>query len=330
MPISSHSASCLAISQAFAAEMDQIELAGSSPVIERLRMQVQRIAPHFRSVLLSGEAGTGKESVARALHAMGRPSVGVDSPLVVCHAADLEHILAGCMAVEGMDATGGRGNELVRRTLFLDRLSDVCLEIQDRMLRALDGHGRAQGEFRASWEIDVRIIASTTEDLKAMASAGRFRPELYRRLATVEIAIPRLRERMEDLRVVADGFVRRFASRCGRDVPEIADEAMARMRLYHWPGNLCELESVLQTAVFACKVPRIEARHLPTLAEPSNPSPSTRRGGSVRLQDVVERHVLQVLKDCSGNKLRAAEMLGISRSTLYRMLDAGTASVNWQ
>ena len=322
MSISSHSASCLAIAapQAPVSEMDEVELAGSSAVIERLRMQVQRIGPHFRSVLLSGEAGTGKEAVARALYAMGRPSVGVDSPLVVCQPAELEHILAGYVAAEGLDAPGGSLNELGRRTLFLNRLSDACLEIQDRLLRALEEHG--------SWETEVRIIAATTKDLKAMASAGRFRQDLYRRLATVEIAVPPLRERMEDLREVAEGFVRRFASRCSSDVPEIADQAMERMRRYHWPGNLRELESVLQAAVLACKGGRIEAYHLPVFAEPGNLPAPTRLGSSVRLQDVVEQHVLEVLKECSGNKLRAAEMLGISRSTLYRMLDAGTTPVN--
>jgi DNA-binding NtrC family response regulator len=158
-------------------------------------------------------------------------------------------------------------------------------------------------------------------------STGRFRHELYQRLATVDIALPPLRERMEDFPELARYFLDRFAQRYGRGVREIADEAMERMQKHSWPGNVCELESVLQNGVLRSEGEVLEPHDLPPFAETGQPDKSTTgMGKNVRLQDVVEQHVLRVLKDCGGNKLRASEMLGISRSTLYRMLDAGVSA----
>jgi DNA-binding NtrC family response regulator len=158
-------------------------------------------------------------------------------------------------------------------------------------------------------------------------STGRFNHELYQRLATVHITLPPLRERMEDLPELARYFLERFAQLYGSGVREIADEAMEHMQKHLWPGNLCELESVLRNGVLRSDGEMLQSHDLPLLAETSEPEPSgTGVSRSVRLQDVVEQHVLRVLKECGGNKLRASEALGISRSTLYRMLDAGVSA----
>jgi DNA-binding NtrC family response regulator len=293
--------------------------------MRRLRLQVRRIGPHFRSVLVSGEAGTGKELVARALHAM---SQGASGPFVACQAAELEDALVECEA--GAEAAGTLGRLMKRSqrgTLFLHEISEMHLEAQGRLLRVLKEYELAQGRLEAPQKMDLRMIASTSEDLRALASTGRFRQELYQRLATVDIAVPRLRERIEDLPELARYFLRRFALVYGKGVHEIADEAMERMKTYRWPGNVRELESVLLSSVLQSKGAVLESHHLPVFTEASVwEQAAVEEGGSARLQDVVEQHVLRVLKDCGGNKLRAAEVLGISRSTLYRMLGAGIST----
>lgn len=312
MSISPSSANCVAIAPPpkRQAEAEQVEIVGSSAAMRRLRMQVRRIGPHFRSVLVSGEAGTGKELVARALHAMGP-----GGEFVVCRTAELEDALAGC-------------DMSFRGTLFLDEVSEIRLEAQDQLLRVLKKHERAQGHLESLQRIDLRIIASTRDDLRTLAFAGRFRQELYQRLATLEIAVPPLRERLEDLPELARFFLRRFGMTEGGSVDGIADETVKRLQRYPWPGNVRELEHVLQDGVMRSDGGRIEPHHLPALTEAGVVACATAASKGVRLQDVVEQHVLQVLKDCGGNKLRAAEMLGISRSTLYRMLEAGASSIS--
>ena len=215
----------------------------------------------------------------------------------------------------------------VRRTLFLDRLTDMPLAVQGRLLRVLTQHELTQSRVSAPQRMELRIIGSTEEDVKILVSTGRFRQELYQRLATVDIALPPLREHMEDLPELARHFLQRFAQLYGKSLREIADEAMERMQKYLWPGNVGQLESVLRNGVLRSEGEVLGAHHLPLIAEASQPEQSMAGvGKSVRLQDVVEQHVLGVLKNCGGNKLRASEMLGISRSTLYRMLDAGVST----
>jgi DNA-binding NtrC family response regulator len=299
-------------------------IVGSSAAIKRLRQQVRRIGPHFRTVLVSGEAGTGKELVARALHRMSPASGG---PFVVCRAAAIEEALAECEGASAGDEVGRSMKRPVRGTLFLHRISNMPLEMQDRVLRVLMQYEPTQSRGNVLQRMDLRIIATTEEDLRTLVSTGRFSQELCQRLATVDISLPPLRERMEDLPELAKHFLEGFAQRYGRDVCKITDEAMERMLKYSWPENVRELECVLRNAVLRSEGRVLEAHHLPLLATANEPEqPATNAGRSVRLQDVVEQHVLRVLKDCGGNKLRASELLGISRSTLYRMLDAGVSA----
>jgi DNA-binding NtrC family response regulator len=214
-----------------------------------------------------------------------------------------------------------------RGTLFLDRISEMPLEAQNRLLQRLTQHEVAQSRINAPQRMELRIITSTEEHLRILLSTGRFSQELYQRLATVDIALPPLRERMEDLPELARYFMERFARLYGRSICEIGDNAMERMQGYRWPGNISQLENVLRNGVLRSNDGIVELQHLPLFSDASEPEESpTRAPGSVRLQDVIEQHVLRVLRDCGGNKLRASEVLGISRSTLYRMLDAGVSA----
>jgi DNA-binding NtrC family response regulator len=304
------------------AARDESGIVGSGTAMKRLRQQVRRIGPHFRTVLVSGEAGTGKELVARALHRMSPVAGG---PFVVCQAAAMKDALAEGGGSDGAAADIGRlMKRSARGTLFLDRISDISLEAQGRLLRALTQHELTQSRLDTSGRTDLRIIASTEEDLKTSVSTGMFSQELYQRLATVDINLPPLRERMEDLPELARHFLERFAALSGRGVREITDEAMERMQKHLWPGNVSELGSVLRNGVLRSEGEMLELHHLPSFAAADQPEQSLAGASkSVRLQDVIEHHVLRVLKDCGGNKLRASELLGISRSTLYRMLDSG-------
>jgi DNA-binding NtrC family response regulator len=172
------------------------------------------------------------------------------------------------------------------------------------------------------------MIAATSENLKILASAGRFQQELYQRFAMVEITLPPLRARRDDIPDLAKYFMSQLAPLYRRKVPTISDEAMERMLNYSWPGNVRELKGIVRSSLSRVEGEVLETHHLPALAE-VDVSPSAAEGiaESARLQDVVEQHVLRVLKDCGGNKVRAAEVLGISRSTLYRMMDASASAV---
>jgi DNA-binding NtrC family response regulator len=303
---------------AAAGEKHEYEIVGSSAAVRRLRLQIRRIGPHFRTVLIQGEAGTGRELVARALHEM---SQGAGGPFVVCHATDIANAAAD---EERMEAIGRLMKIAQRGTLFLAGVGEMPLEVQGPMLNALKRYELAQVRVNASQRADLRMIASTVEDLKILVSTGRFRQELYQRLATVDIALPPLREHMEDLPELVRHFLHRSTSLYGKSIHRISESAMERMQRYRWPGNVRELESVLRNGVVQSEGRVLESCHLPMFAEEIAPErPAMGASESARLQDVVERHVLRVLKDCRGNKLRAAEVLGISRSTLYRMLDAG-------
>jgi DNA-binding NtrC family response regulator len=297
-------------------EGDGLQMVGTGPAMVHLRMQVQRIGPHFRTVVFSGEAGTGKELAARALH---RLSHGADGPFVLWRAGEVPAedpdtaIAAASADIDGLvkKAHGG--------TLFFDGINEMPLEVQSHLLRVLRRQEGSQVEVDASHKMHVRMIASTRDDLRGLASAGRFLQELYQRLATVEITLPPLRERREDIPELAMLFLARLALRFGKSVDEISEAAMRRLEAHPWPGNVRELEKVLRHGVERCRGEVLEVGDLLMLAD----GPAMADGfEAVRLQDAVEQHVLRVLKNCAGNKLRAAELLGISRSTLYRMLDA--------
>lgn len=283
------------------------EIVGDSAAMKRLRLQIRRIGPHFRAVLIHGERGTGKHLVARALH---QESVRTDGAFVV---AAFGNRISYLMKM----ARGG--------TLFFDGIDEASLELQDELLEALRRQEWSQEGLAAPQRLSTRIAASTEQDLRGLVASGRFRQELYQRIAMVQIAVPPLRERMEDVPALAMHFVAGLEKRY-RQAITIGKDAMELLKSHCWPGNVQELEDALANAVLQNERGEIQARQL-TLSTASpeiDPSETSTGdvGGTARLQEVMDRHVLRVLHDCGGNKLKAAEILGISRSTLYRMLDS--------
>jgi DNA-binding NtrC family response regulator len=268
-----------------------------------------------------GERGAGKKSVARAIHAL---SSGVRGEFVVAPAAAFaESVATSDAARPAAYAAATTLLESARGgTLYLQGMGELSSGQQAGLLRFLgsfEEHRLKTDQPRAG----LRILVSSDRDLRTLAAIGQFRQDLYSRLSWVEIFVPALRERLEDIPELAESMLRRFAEQTGESPKLLADSTIERLREPQWTDNLPGLRSVVTHAAALAEGAIIEPRHLLMLVEPRfDRRAATPPARPDRLDDVIEQHVLAVLTRCGGNKLRAAEMLGISRSTLYRMLDA--------
>ena len=285
-------------------------LLGNSVAVRQLRSQIQRIAPHFRAALIRGERGVGKELAARAIHAL---SPSADGPFVMFH---------------GTGHAGRPGQEVFESarggTLYLWGIETLSPALQGELLGIMDeGQWRWPGSQHAGRDgterrrAHIRILAASNRDLGALAAAGQFHQELYERLSAVEIFVPALRQRIEDIPSLAAWLLRDSEPATGQCPKHLAESTIAQLQKYPWANNLRELESVIARSAALAEGATIEPRHVLVRVDSEN-TPST--PPLDRLRDVVEKHMLEVLSRCNGNKLRAAELLGISRSTLYRML----------
>jgi transcriptional regulator with PAS, ATPase and Fis domain len=196
------------------------------------------------------------------------------------------------------------------------------LSTQAKLLRALQNHEIQRVGSHALRKVEVRIIAATNRDLRALAASGQFRQDLYYRIAMVEVLLPTLRERLEDLPVLVEYLVQRLAAQYEKEVSTVHPDVLAALQNYSWPGNVRELENVVGTAILQAQGSMILPEDLPALKMQMAVAAAVPAGTVIyKLNDIIEQHVLKALEISMGNKLRAAEMLGISRSTLYRMLE---------
>ncbi|MHB1023059.1 MAG: sigma-54 interaction domain-containing protein [Acidobacteriaceae bacterium] len=306
-------------------------IVGQSEALQRIFAQMERIGPYFRTVLITGETGTGKELVARALHAL---SPAANGPFVVCNASAIVETLfeselfghvkgafTGAMADRlGIFESAHHG------TLFLDEIGEMSPGTQAKLLRVLQHHEVQRVGSSQSRKVEVRIVAATNRDLRSLAATGHFRQDLFYRISMVEIHLPPMRLRMDDLPLLAYHFLAQYAQEYNKRVYDIAPEALARLQKHAWPGNVRELEHVMGNAVMQAEHETLQPEDLPPLHTPMPIAHNLPGGRLLRLQDVVLQHVRHVLETCGGNKLRAAETLGISRSTLYRMLQSHMAT----
>ncbi len=302
----------------------QFGMVGKSPAMQHLLSEIALVAPSEATVLIHGDSGTGKELVARAIHASSARS---EKPLVTLNCAALnESLLESELfghekgAFTGADKRReGRFVEADGGTLFLDEIGDISPMMQVRLLRAIQEREVQRVGSNQTISVDVRLIAATHRDLAAEVNAGRFRQDLYYRLNVVAIEVPSLRQRREDIPLLAGHFLQRFAERNRKAVKGFTPQAMDLLIHYDWPGNIRELENAVERAVVLLTGEYISERELP-LAIASTPIPLGQSQDIQPLVEVEKEVILAALEKTGGNKTEAARQLGITRKTLLAKL----------
>ena len=323
-------------------QLGRYGLVGTAPALQKVFSLIDKVADTPSTVLIIGESGTGKELVARALHEhSGRKNesfIRINCAAIPRTLMESELFGYDKGAFTGaVSAKPGRFELADRGTLFLDEIGELAVEMQVKLLRVLqESEFERVGGIR-TLRVDVRVIAATNRDLVKEAAAGNFREELYYRLNVVPIQLPPLRERVADIPLLVSHFLTRFNERLRKSVSGLADEAMAALLRYPFPGNIRELENVIERTVLLAEGPVIEARDLPpNVAQLSSSPPppplrsqalplgSSSRPLATSLKDIVrqetervEREMIQrALSDTQGNVTQAAKQLGISRKSL--------------
>jgi DNA-binding NtrC family response regulator len=300
-------------------------IVGRSPLMLDVFAKLRRVGPHFRTVLVTGPTGTGKELVARALH---RLSPGGSGPFAVCNcSAIVETLVESELFGHVRGAFTGAIHDKIgvfeygnRGTVFLDEIGELSLTAQSKLLRVLQSQEIQRIGSPIPRAIDIRVIAATNRNLRAMVREGKFREDLYYRLAMVEIPLPRLTDRREDLPLLERHFLERFAAEYKKPVASITRRAQARMAIYSWPGNIRELENIIGNACMMVDGKVIDIQDLPEPVRGQSGDVAGQDEIMMPLQELQKRHVMRVLEHVGGNKSQAAEVLGISRATIYQLL----------
>jgi len=310
---------------------------GESPQLQDVFKIIDKVADTPSTVLINGESGTGKELIASALHGA---SSRRDKPFIKINCAAIPHNLleSELFGYERGAFTGavtskpGRFELADGGTLFLDEIGEIPVEMQVKLLRALqEGEFERVGGIKTT-RVDVRLIAATNRDLQAEIEAGRFRKDLYYRLAVVPIVLPPLRERRADIPMLAGHFVEKYNRKLNKKIESISDDAMALLQAYNWPGNIRELENLIERVLLFADGPSITAKDLPdpirqgsgTPAPALSAAPLEASTGEGGLKDIVRMKAAELEKDLitkaleetGGNVTRAAKLLQISRKSL--------------
>jgi PAS domain S-box-containing protein len=315
-------------------------MVGSSPVMQEIFRMLPDIAASDAPVLIEGPSGTGKELVANAVHQLSgrRDRAFVQVNCAALPDTLLESELFGFEKGAFTDARKDKPGRFVLAnggTLFLDEIGDVSHAFQAKLLRVLQqGEIQPLGSTR-SIRVDVRVVAATNKDLRALVAAGRFREDLYYRLHVVPISIPPLRERPADIPLLVDHFLRKLAGKTGKPIRQISSRAIEMICAYHFPGNVRELENGLHRAFVLCRGDQIDVEHLPPewnnplpaqaldnapLAPPAPVEPEA--AAPLTDRDQAASELLEVLKRQRWNRTAAARELGIARNTLWRRMKA--------
>jgi DNA-binding NtrC family response regulator len=300
---------------------------GKSPRMQEIFRLIEDLEGSEATVLIQGKTGTGKELIARALHFHSprkeRPFLAVNCGGLT--ETLLESELFGHVrgAFTGAIATKrGLFKEADGGTLFLDEISETSPSMQVKLLRAIqEGEVKPVGGDQ-SIKVDVRIIAATNQDLAQGMAAGRFRPDLYYRLNVIGIHLPELKERREDILLLAQHFLELYRERLKRDVREISPEALALLLDYDWPGNVRELENCIERAVVLVRGEAVRPEHLPSSLRRLTPERSLTFAVGTSLEVLERQAMLATLREVRGNKAAASRLLGISQRTLYRKIKA--------
>lgn len=301
---------------------------GVSSGIREVISTLRRIAPLDVRVLITGESGTGKELVAQAIHNHSRRLKKHFVPLNCAGMQEsiLEDELFGHVrgAFTGADKDRqGRFEYADGGTLFLDELGDMPLVMQAKLLRVLESNEVVRLGSNEPRKVDVRLVSATNRDLADMVKKGTFREDLYYRVKTVEIRLPSLRERPEDIPLLVQHFSRKFAAQFDRQPPSLAEDAQLALMRYTWPGNIRQLINVVQNMLAVADGDRIEVRHLPSEVRAGGveqEAEGTNIPANLSLDQIEKQAIRNALQVTQGNREAAARMLGIGERTLYRKL----------
>ncbi len=298
---------------------------GSHPRMVEIYETIREVANIPSSVLITGESGTGKELVARAIHSSSKCA---DRPFVVVNCAALPE---GLLESELFGHIKGSFTGAIRDkkgrfeladggTIFLDEIGELSPTVQVKLLRVLQERQFERVGGEKTIEVNVRIVSATNRDLDRAIAVGEFREDLFYRLCVVPIQIPPLRERIEDIPLLAEHSLQRAATLAGRDKPELTTEAVEVLTAHRWPGNVRELQNSLEFALIKSRGGRVEVSHLPPAVRSISVTSSVvrRRGETDRLD---ADRVAEAVRRANGNKSKAAKLLGVSRATLYRFFD---------
>jgi len=299
-----------------------------SPRMKQVIEVIKVVAKSNATVLITGESGTGKELVARAVHSQ---SYRKDKPFIAVSCAALPETLleSELFGHEKGSFTGahaqrkGKFETANKGTIFLDEIGEMSANIQVHLLRVLEEKEFSRVGGNELIKVDVRVVSATNKDMKQAVADGQFREDLYYRLNVVTIELPSLRERKEDIPLLAQHFLKKFAMENQKEVTGFSPEATDFLLKYEWPGNVRELENAIERAVILAKSPYIESADLPqeslTLAQ------SVLSGKN--LEEIEKGHIINVIDETGGNYSKAARILGISRATLYNKIRAYQLSI---
>ena len=301
---------------------------GESVPMKALRQQMALMAGTNGRVLIYGESGTGKELVAHAIHTL---SARAEEPFIEVNCAAIPEDLIeselfghdrGSFS-NAHESKIGKFQKADRGTLFLDEVGDMSLRTQAKVLRALEEQRFEPVGASEFVRVDVRVVAATNKNLDEEIERGNFREDLFYRLNVIPFHMPPLRERAEDIPLLADAFLQEFTTAYGRKPKELTPEAYDVLREYHWPGNVRELRNLIERIVILNPQVRIDARHIPVSVtrRSAQERPPDRFGSLQEVREAAEREYIQrKLEEANGNVTRTAEILGLERSNLYRKM----------
>jgi DNA-binding NtrC family response regulator len=297
------------------------ELVGSSRPMQDLLALIRKVAPTDSTVFIQGESGTGKELVANTVW---RTSKRKDLPFIALNCATLsENLMESELFghekgafTSAVQMKNGLVEVADQGTLFLDEIAEMPLALQAKLLRFLDS-----GEFRRvggnrTLKADVRVIAATNKDLAGLIKTKDFREDLYYRLNVFTLSLPPLRERKEDIAELTDAFLGKYARKIAKPVPKLTPAALKALEAYSWPGNIRELENVIERAVILADRDTITPKELALAPDDRGEDESSPR----TLEELEKEHILRVLREADGNQSKASQVLGIDRKTLYLKL----------
>ena len=301
-------------------QVQAVELVGQSPAMQKVIDLIRTVAPTDTTVLIHGESGTGKELVARAIHNLSPRRF---MPMVTIHCGALTETLleSELFGHEKGAFTGaqyrkkGKFEVAEGGTVFLDEIADISLKTQTDLLRVLQEKEITRVGGNQAIRVDFRAVAASNRDLATLVKEGTFRPDLFYRLNVFGIEVPPLRERKEDIPLLADHFIRKYARAMNKRFTGLSRPALEVLLHYDWPGNVRELENAIERALVIGREPEIQGGDFP-LQLTATPQPEN----GLTLEDVERAHILHVLETCDWNQTRAAKVLQIDRVTLYNKI----------